>query len=125
MDGFAAETGIFGLNLLRSGLGRIETIFWIFCTALFAACTIRDLMKVTLSLIGQDMLSLTSQVTNSLGLTERVPQANSIRNELQLKILTFVFLLSKREVVDERRRLHLAIWRNFGTLHWRLAPRFR
>jgi len=64
LDEFADETGVFGLNLLRSRLSRVEFAFWIICTSFFTYCTIRDLTSVSHSFLDQDTLSLTSQITN-------------------------------------------------------------
>lgn len=64
LDEFADETGVFGLNLLRSKLSRVEFAFWIICTSFFTYCTIRDLTSVSHSFLDQDTLSLTSQKTN-------------------------------------------------------------
>src|SRR5690349_8862371 len=49
MEDFAEETDIFGLNLMRPRIGKVEKVFWILCVIVCICLTARELHHLTVA----------------------------------------------------------------------------
>jgi len=108
MDEFAEETGVFGLNVLRTRLSRTEKMFWVLCTLFFAYCNARDLMTVTLSYLSEDTLSLTSQIMNS-----NILLSPTISFTLNLNEFDFLNLPANKTHIEQEVEDFIAVFQNF------------
>lgn len=67
MQTFAEETGVFGLNLLRSSVPNREKLLWLLITGAFAIATVRDLSNLVKTYVeGDTVVSVTVGVQDEI-----------------------------------------------------------
>src|SRR5690348_3888543 len=95
---FADETGVFGLNLLRQQVTKVEKVFWVILTLGFAVITINDLRNViktyaegetltSVSLSNDESIIFHPPPTVWIQMRRSLIQSNNISNETILRIL--------------------------------------
>src|SRR5271156_4863865 len=98
VEDFAEETGVYGLNLMRQRVPRIEKVFWIGLTIIFTGLTINDLREVikvyaegetltSVSLNDESIITFDPPPTVLLVMREAFVQPNNVSNDSLLSIL--------------------------------------